>query len=203
VTTTGRYHIAEIASRSGFSAPTLRYYEEIGLLPAADRGDNGYRIYDDATLDRLRFIARAKQLGCSLDEIAELTTSWESGLCAPVQGRLQALVDAKIGATLDRVEVPIACTLGGGEMEGRLEDWRAALAEVVERVPLADGVRLELGPGAEVQEVTRLAAAEQDCCRFFGFAVVIDHRGTALEVHAPPDAQDLVTAVFGAPALSG
>jgi len=258
VTTSERYRIAEVAERSGFSAPTLRYYEEIGLLPPPVRGDNGYRIYDAATLDRLRFIARAKQLGCSLEEIAELTRSWETGLCAPVQSRLQALVDAKIDDTLDRIaglttltadlqrvaatlashtpdgpcddrcgctsdvaadvsppstavrlvvkpaaaneEVPIACTLGAGDMAGRLDDWRAALRDVVARSPLPDGVRLELGPTADVTELARLAAAEQDCCRFFGFAVVIDGRGTALEVHAPPDGQDVLTAVFGSAA---
>jgi DNA-binding transcriptional MerR regulator len=254
VSTTERYRIAEVAQRSGFSAPTLRYYEEIGLLPAPARGENGYRVYDAATLDRLRFIARAKQLGCSLEEIAELTHSWETGLCAPVQTRLQALVDAKIGDTLDRIaelttltadlqrvaatlaahtpdgpcddrcgctsevaadsgsvpepvrlvakpsggeDVPIACTLGAGDMAGRLDDWRAALSHVVARAPLDDGIRLELGSDADVTEVARLAAAEQDCCRFFGFAVVIDGRGTALEVHAPPDGQDVLTAVFG------
>ena len=62
-----------VAHRSGFSAATLRYYEEIGLLPEASRTPAGYRLYDDRTLDRLAFISRAKQLGCSLDEITDLT----------------------------------------------------------------------------------------------------------------------------------
>lgn len=70
--------IKEVAERTGFSAPTLRYYEEIGLLPAPTRTAAGYRTYDEATVERLAFIARAKWLGCSLDEIADLTTagSW-------------------------------------------------------------------------------------------------------------------------------
>ena len=42
--------------------------------------------------------------------------------------------------------------------------------------------------------------AEQGCCTFFAFAITIDDRGIALEVRAPADAADLVTAVFGAPA---
>jgi MerR family copper efflux transcriptional regulator len=65
--------IAEVARRSGFSPATLRYYEDIGLLPATSRTRGGYRAYDERTLERLAFIARAKQLGCSLEEIADLT----------------------------------------------------------------------------------------------------------------------------------
>jgi MerR family copper efflux transcriptional regulator len=90
--------IKEVAERSGFSAPTLRYYEEIGLLPEPARTPAGYRSYDEATVERLAFIARAKQLGCSLDEIADLTTAWEGGRCGPVQDRLRAVVAAKQAA---------------------------------------------------------------------------------------------------------
>lgn len=90
VTTT--YQIKDVAERTGFSAATLRYYEEIGLLPRSMRTPAGYRQYDDETLDRLAFIARAKQLGCSLDEVADLTLAWQGGRCGPVQDRLRAVV---------------------------------------------------------------------------------------------------------------
>jgi DNA-binding transcriptional MerR regulator len=88
--------IKELAERSGFSASTLRYYEEIGLLPEPARTPAGYRTYAGSTVERLAFIARAKQLGCSLAEIAELTTAWEGGRCGPVQERLRAVVAAKL-----------------------------------------------------------------------------------------------------------
>ncbi|MCU1359540.1 MAG: putative MerR family transcriptional regulator [Ilumatobacteraceae bacterium] len=91
--------IKEMAERSGFSAATLRYYEEIGLLPHAARTSSGYRSYDERTLERLAFIARAKQLGCTLDEIADLTTAWEGGRCGPIQDRLRSLVGDKLAAT--------------------------------------------------------------------------------------------------------
>ena len=65
--------IKQVAEASGFTTATLRYYEQIGLLPEASRTPAGYRMYDQRTLDRLSFIARAKQLGCTLDEIAGLT----------------------------------------------------------------------------------------------------------------------------------
>lgn len=88
--------IKEVAERSGFSAPTLRYYEEIGLLPEPARTAAGYRTYDEATVERLALIGRAKHLGCSLDEIADLTTAWDGGRCGPVQDRLRTLVAAKL-----------------------------------------------------------------------------------------------------------
>ena len=90
------YKIKDVADRTGFTAATLRYYEEIGLLPEATRTPAGYRVYDDRTLDRLAFISRAKQLGCTLDEIADLTVAWDGGRCGPVQDRLRALVTDKI-----------------------------------------------------------------------------------------------------------
>ena len=90
--------IKEVADASGFTAATLRYYEQIGLLPEAARTPAGYRLYDQRTLDRLAFIARAKQLGCSLDEITGLTTAWDGGQCGPIQDRLRRLVADKITA---------------------------------------------------------------------------------------------------------
>lgn len=90
------YKIKDVADRSGFTAATLRYYEEIGLLPESTRTPAGYRVYDDRTLDRLAFIARAKQLGCTLDEIGDLTLAWGGGQCGPVQDRLRGVVADKL-----------------------------------------------------------------------------------------------------------
>ena len=88
--------IAEVARRSGFPPSTLRYYEDIGLVTPIERTPAGYRLYDERTVERLAFIARAKQLGCSLDEIADLVTAWDGGSCAPVQERLRTLLESKI-----------------------------------------------------------------------------------------------------------
>jgi MerR family transcriptional regulator, copper efflux regulator len=97
------YQIKDVADLSGFSPATLRYYEQIGLLPQATRSASGYRVYDDATVARLAFIGRAKQLGCSLEEIADLNTVWDAGRCGPVQDRLRSLVADKIGAARHQV----------------------------------------------------------------------------------------------------
>jgi DNA-binding transcriptional MerR regulator len=95
--------IKDVAQRSGFSPHTLRYYEEIGLLPEPRRTSSGYRAYDERTLDRLAFIARAKELGCTLEEIADLTTAWDGGRCGPIQDRLRALVAAKTAGARRRI----------------------------------------------------------------------------------------------------
>ncbi len=92
------YTIGEMAERSGFSASALRYYEGIGLVEPATRTDAGYRIYDDHTLARLAFIARAKQLGCSLEEITDLVTIWDGDRCGPVQRRFHELITNKLRA---------------------------------------------------------------------------------------------------------
>jgi len=105
------YSIAEVAERSGSKTSTLRYYEKVGLLPAPARNAAGYRSYDDDALARLGFIARAKQLGCTLEEITDLVVLWDSQRCAPVQTRLQNLVTTKIDDAGRRVAELTAFTV--------------------------------------------------------------------------------------------
>ncbi|MEM1333848.1 MAG: MerR family transcriptional regulator [Actinomycetota bacterium] len=95
---TASLRIAEVAERVGVSTATVRYYENIGVLPVPERAANGYRIYDDRTVEQLEFISRAKQLGCTLDEVTDLVTAWSGGECGPVQDRLRALVADKLDA---------------------------------------------------------------------------------------------------------
>jgi MerR family copper efflux transcriptional regulator len=61
--------IGELAAQAGVSAPTVRFYEREGLLPAARRSQAGYRLYGPEALADLRFIARAKALGLSLEQV--------------------------------------------------------------------------------------------------------------------------------------
>ena len=70
--------IKEVADASGFTAATLRYYEQIGLLPEATRTPAGYRTYDRRTLDRLAFIARAAR--CSTTPLKQTFTVGERAL---------------------------------------------------------------------------------------------------------------------------
>jgi len=96
------HRISEVAARTGFTASALRYYEDAGLVEPA-RTPAGYRIYDDRSVERLRFIARGKDLGLSLDEIATLLPAWDGDSCADVAGRLGTQVADKLAATRTRI----------------------------------------------------------------------------------------------------
>jgi MerR family copper efflux transcriptional regulator len=249
----GSLRIADVADRVGISTATVRYYERIGVLPPPERSENGYRCYDEHTVERLEFIARAKQLGCTLEEIGDLVVAWEGGECGPVQDRLRRLVadklataqaevvelvtltaelrraaaalerhrpvgrcDVDCGCTTDTAarprmvgvdlsgkpndDVAIACTLEPDRVADRLSDWNHVVANAVTRAEIPGGIRLRFGDRIDVGEVARLAAGEQDCCRFFTFRITIDAAGVGLDVTAPHQALDVVHAAFGAPA---
>ncbi len=66
------FQIGELSARTGVSSKTIRYYEEIGLLPPPKRADNDYRIYDDEDVERLAFIRRARSLEFPLEDIDEI-----------------------------------------------------------------------------------------------------------------------------------
>jgi MerR family transcriptional regulator, copper efflux regulator len=63
---------SELARRAGVNTETIRYYERRKLLPTPPRTAAGYRQYDAGSVDRIRFIKRAQELGFSLEEIDEL-----------------------------------------------------------------------------------------------------------------------------------
>jgi len=92
-------HIGEAAERSGVPAKTIRYYEEIGLLPTPDRGPNGYRRYSDDVLGRLSFIRAAQASGFTLGEIRGVIALRDRGRapCAHVR----TLIDER-AAEVDR-----------------------------------------------------------------------------------------------------
>lgn len=69
-------NIGEAAKASSVSAKMIRYYEQIGLIPAADRTESGYRAYSQADIHRLRFIRRARDLGFQVAEITDLLGLW-------------------------------------------------------------------------------------------------------------------------------
>jgi len=89
------YKISAVAAWTGFSAPTLRYYERIGLIPAPERTAGGYRSYDDEDLRVLGFVSRAKRLGLTLDEVRTLAAAWRSQDCRTTREQLLALVGDK------------------------------------------------------------------------------------------------------------
>lgn len=89
---------SEVAKAAGVNLQTLRYYERRGLVPEPDRRPSGYREYESSTVQRVRFIKRAQQLGFTLEEIAELLALRQ--VARRARPRAQALAVAKI-ATVD------------------------------------------------------------------------------------------------------
>lgn len=67
-----RLLIGDVAQRTGLTAPTIRYYESIGLIAAPARSTTGYRRYTNTTVEELQFIKKAQALGFSLEEIGEI-----------------------------------------------------------------------------------------------------------------------------------
>lgn len=61
--------IGKLAKAAGVTTPTIRYYEEIGLLPAADRSESGQRIYGADDLERLTFIRRCRDFGFGIEQV--------------------------------------------------------------------------------------------------------------------------------------
>lgn len=70
--------IGDLARRTGVKVPTIRYYEQVGLLAAPLRTEGRQRRYDDDAVARLRFIRRARELGFDLPAVRELLTLAET-----------------------------------------------------------------------------------------------------------------------------
>lgn len=111
--------IGVLSQQSGTSIDTIRYYERLGLLPPPARSASGYRHYSSPDVERLSFIRRAKALGFSLAEIAELLaiSSARNGDMAPLREHT--------AATLATVEQRIV----------ELERMRAALHTLLQQCP--------------------------------------------------------------------
>ena len=90
--------ISEVCEITDFSARTVRYYEEVGLLPGVRRRSGGRRVYGDDELERLRFIQRLKALGLSLAEIKELNAVYAiGGSTRAMLERLDAVLERRLG----------------------------------------------------------------------------------------------------------
>lgn len=94
--------IGTMAKRTGTKVQTIRYYEQIGLMPEPGRTEGGQRRYGDVELDRLAFIRHSRELGFSLEAIRELLDLSDS------PERSCAQVDAVAQRQLKEVEARIA-----------------------------------------------------------------------------------------------
>ncbi len=92
--------IGEVATRTGLSVPTIRYYEEIGLVRQVGRRDGGHRTYGAGELRRLTFIAHCRNLGFTIEQIRSLLAlTIDNRPCADARSIAEthlAIVDTKI-----------------------------------------------------------------------------------------------------------
>ena len=98
------FAIGEICEKTGLSPRTVRYYEELGLLPGVRRRAGGRRAYRRDELERLRFIQRLKALGLSLAEIKELNAVYAiGGSTRAMLGRLEELLSQQLADLEGRI----------------------------------------------------------------------------------------------------
>lgn len=90
--------IGQLARHTGVAAKTIRYYEAIGLLPLAARGENRYRRYGLADVNRLLVLRCIRRLGVPLAAARSLLLAASDARCAQVRDELLALVDARLHA---------------------------------------------------------------------------------------------------------
>jgi DNA-binding transcriptional MerR regulator len=105
---------AGLAQATGCNLETIRYYENIGILPPPPRTAKGFRVYDESYVRRLGFVLRTRELGFTLDEVRGFLTLVDGGTqtCAEVLDRTKrqlAVVRTKI-ADLQRIEKVLAET---------------------------------------------------------------------------------------------
>jgi len=91
----GEVRISELAESVGVPTSTVRYYERIGLLALPARTSSGYRDYGDDAAARLLFIARARRMGLTCEQITDLIPVWGGANCGAAHDRVLRLVEEK------------------------------------------------------------------------------------------------------------
>ena len=120
------HRIAEVADLIGVPATTLRYYEDAGVVSRPSRGDNGYRSYSERDIDRLRFVARAKQLHLGVGDLRELVEVWETDDCSSVQHRMAEVVATRVTETRRQIADLVELAAQLQTVTARLQDTPAA-----------------------------------------------------------------------------
>ncbi len=94
--------IGDIARRAGVSKSIIRYYEDKGVLPPAERSSSGYRDYGAAELARIRFVTGARRLGCTFKQIRAMIEIQDKHCLG--EDHVMELVSSKITEVEDEME---------------------------------------------------------------------------------------------------
>jgi DNA-binding transcriptional MerR regulator len=95
--------ISELADRVGVPTSTVRYYERIGLLGVPARTGSGYRDYGEESATHLLFVHRARRMGLSCEQIAELLPVWGGANCTAAHDRVGRLIEEKQAEIAERI----------------------------------------------------------------------------------------------------
>ncbi len=95
--------ISELADQVGVPVSTVRYYERVGLLAEPARTGSGYREYDDDSATRLLFVARARKLGLTCEQIVELLPVWDGTHCTSTRDEVARLIEDKLTEIAARI----------------------------------------------------------------------------------------------------
>ena len=126
--------IGQLAAQLKMNPKTIRYYEQIGLLPAAQRTKAGYRIYSTTDRERLGFILKARQLGLTLADIEKILAVREQGTSPCDQ--VTALLDQKLAAVDEQLRVLTEFReelLHLRTVAGQREGYDGAICGIIER----------------------------------------------------------------------
>ncbi len=95
-----QYTISQLAGLAGVPTTTVRYYERIGLVTPEGRSYSNYRLYGPKSLNELRFVKSAQEIGFTLDDIKALIAN--SASCAPPCGTVQDMIEARLSDIAER-----------------------------------------------------------------------------------------------------
>jgi DNA-binding transcriptional MerR regulator len=130
------WQIGEVCERTGLSPRTVRYYEELGLLPGVRRRAAGRRVYGPDEVERLRFIQRLKALGLPLAEIRDLNAV--HGIAGSTRAMLERL-DELLGRRVEEVDARI------GELSRLRDEIAKYRARVASRIGALSSARKRAG----------------------------------------------------------
>ena len=130
--------IGHLAEATGVPAKTIRYYEQVGILPPPRRSDSRYRLYSETDVRRLELIRRARLMDMSLPEVRDLVEQASSATCDDFQGRFLEVARLK----LEEVDKRIA------DLYHLKEDLQRLAAHLMEagKEEAADHTMLECSP---------------------------------------------------------
>ena len=112
--------IGQLAKTSGVAARTIRYYEQVGVLPPAKRTPAGYRQYEQRAVERLLFVRRARALGLPLRHLEALCATLDGGSRRALRPRLLGFVQEQLSTIQQKI--------------GELELLKQQLTQAVDRL---------------------------------------------------------------------